>query len=44
MEIITQYKLTVDNMRVGIRVISEKGSNLKYQLVKKESSFHTAYY
>ena len=38
MEIITQYKLTVDDMQVGIRIISERGQNTKYQLVKKKLS------
>ena len=38
MQIIAQYKLTVDNIEVGVRVISDKGINNKYQLITKELS------
>jgi flagellar protein FlaI len=38
MQVIAQYKLTVDNIEVGVRVISEKGVNNKYQLLTKELS------
>ena len=40
MEIITQYKLTVDDMQVGIRIISERGQNTKYQLVTNIEYFN----
>ena len=41
MKIISQYKLKVDDIEVGIRVVSGKGINNSYQLVTKELSHAT---
>lgn len=41
MKILGQYKLTVDNIEVGVRVTSDKGRVDKYELVTKELSVAT---
>lgn len=41
MKILSQYKLKVDKIEVGVRVVSEKGVNNSYQLITKELSHAT---